>query len=126
MHAVRIRNVTRGVDLAPNGETADNPWRRFLGLMGRRTLPDGYGLVIRPCNSIHMFFMHTPLDVLHCGATTPDGDPVLRILSGIKPWRVGPIVRGGKYVIELPAGTVARTNTQVGDVVTVEAFATEH
>ena len=120
MQFVRVRNVTRGVDLAARVEVAANPWRRFVGLMGKRDLPDGGGLLIRPCNSIHMFFMHMPLDVLHFGASGPDGDPVLRVLLGIKPWRVGPIVRGSKYVLELPAGTAARTGTGVGDIISLE------
>lgn len=115
MRAVQIRNVSRGVDLAVRAEVATNPWTRFLGLMGRRALLPGGGLVIRPCNSIHMFFMRMPLDVIHCGAEGPEGDRVLRALHSIKPWRVGPIVRGSKYVVELPAGTLANTGTVVGD-----------
>jgi hypothetical protein len=101
-------------------EVATNPWQRFRGLMGRRSLADGGGLLIRPCNSIHMFFMRMPLDVLHCGASGPEGDMVLRVLKGIKPWRVGPIVRGSKYVLELPPGTLERTGTQRDDIIHVE------
>lgn len=119
--SMRIRNVTRGVDIASRAELAANPWTRFLGLMGRSTLPDDYGLVIRPCNSIHMFFMRIPLDVLYCGAPTEAGDPVLRVLRGIAPWRIGPIVRGSKYVIELPVGTATRTGTVEGDVIEISA-----
>lgn len=117
MRTIQVYNVTRGQALGTAVEVASNPWRRFLGLMGKRSLPDGGGLLIRPCNSIHMFFMRMPLDVLHCGASGPDGDPVLRILKRIKPWRVGPIVRGSKYVLELPAGTIERTGTQINDVI---------
>lgn len=116
----RVRNLTRGTDVATCAEAATNPWTRFMGLMGRRTLPEGGGLVIRPCGSIHMFFMKFPLDVLHCGKDGPDGAPVLRVLHGIKPWRIGPIVRGGKFVVELPEGTAERTGTVAGDVIVVE------
>ena len=119
MAAVRVRNVTRDVDLGTHIELAANPWQRFLGLMGKRTLSDGGGLLIRPCNSIHMFFMRMPLDVIHCGASGPEGDSVLRVLAGIKPWRIGPIVRGSKYVLELPAGAAARTGTTAGDLLTI-------
>lgn len=120
---VRVQNVTRGIDLATQAEVATNLWTRFRGLMGRRELPAGSGLVIRPCNSIHMFFMRIPLDVVHCGAATAEGDPVLRVLRGIKPWRSGPIVRGSKYVIELPAGTAERTGTQEGDLLRIQDVA---
>jgi hypothetical protein len=33
----------------------------------------------------------------------------------LKPWRFGSFYKGVHYVIELPAGTIARTATQVGD-----------
>ena len=117
MQVVHVRNVTRGVDLATHAEVAASPWRRFIGLMGKRELALDGGLIIRPCNSIHMFFMRIPIDVLHCGASGPDGDPVLRVLEGIKPWRLGPIVRGSKYVLELPVGTIEHTGTQVQDTI---------
>jgi uncharacterized protein len=117
VRTIQVHNVTRGQALGTAVEVASNPWRRLRGLIGKRSLPDGGGLLIRPCNSIHMFFMRMPLDVLHCGASGPDGGPVLRMLVGIKPWRVGPIVRGSKYVLELPPGTIERTGTQVNDTI---------
>ncbi len=49
---------------------------------------------------------------------------VLEAPASIKPWRFGPIVRGGKSVVELPAGTAARTRTTAGDMVIVEEHAT--
>ncbi len=59
-----------------------------------------------------MFFMRFPLDVLYMDRN----DRVVRAQVGIKPWRTGPLwTRGAKYVIELPAGTIERTGTEVGD-----------
>ena len=115
----RVHNVTRGVDLAPNAELASSWWSRFMGLMGRQGLPVDGGLVIRPCGSIHMFFMRFAIDVVHVGKPTADGDPVVRVIHSIKPWRIGPIVMKSKYVVELPSGTLARTGTQVGDLLVV-------
>ena len=80
--------------------------------MLRRRLPDGAGLVIDPCTSIHMFFMRFSIDVLYVDRE----DRVVRIQKGLKPWRVGPLhTKGARYVIELPEGTVTRTGTQLGD-----------
>lgn len=110
MHVV---NHTRGTVVATQVEMATSFWARGKGLIGRKSLPDGFGLVIRPCGSIHMFFMSIPLDVLH---TDKDGR-VLKVLAGIKPWRLGPIVPRGKWVVELPRGGAARSGTQVGDVI---------
>ena len=108
-----IVNQSRDTTIADTVEIAASFWRRGKGLIGRTALPDGYGLVIRPCGSIHMFFMALPLDVLHLDRE----GRVVKILHGIKPWRLGPIVPRGKWVVELPVGAVARSGTQLGDVI---------
>lgn len=80
--------------------------------MLRKSFPDGSALVIDPCSSIHMFFMRFPIDVLYMDRN----DQIVRVQKGIKPWRAGPLrTRGAKYVIELPVGTIERTQTTVGD-----------
>jgi uncharacterized membrane protein (UPF0127 family) len=112
---MRIVYRSRGTTVADQVEVAASFWRRGKGLIGRRSLPQGYGLVIRPCGSIHMFFMSIPLDVLHLDQ---EGH-VVKILHGIKPWRPGPLVPKSKWVVELPAGTVRQTGTQVGDEIVV-------
>ena len=109
----RIVNRTRGTIIADHVEIADYFWKRARGLIGRREIPNGFGLVIRPCNSIHMFFMSMDLDAVHVDT----GGRVVRILDGIKPWRVGPIVWKSAWVIELPTGTARATGTQVGDLI---------
>ncbi len=115
-----VRNVTRGTVLASEAELATSLWGRFKGLMFRNGLPEGGGLVIRPCGSIHMFFMRFAIDVIHAGKAEDGGDPIVRVIHSIKPWRAGPIVWKSKYVIELPAGTLERTGTQAGDLVDVK------
>jgi uncharacterized membrane protein (UPF0127 family) len=60
-----------------------------------------------------MFFMSIPLDVLHIDKQ----GRVVRVLHGIKPWRLGPIVPSSKWVVELPEGAARRTKTDVGDVI---------
>ena len=114
MRQVRVFNRTRGVVLADTAELADNYWTRFLGLMGRRELPRGGGLVLKPGGGIHMWFMRIPLDVIHVDKT----DRVTHVLRGIKPWRFGPLFVGNKLAIELPTG--AAENTQIGDQIDVE------
>jgi len=79
-------------------------------------LPDGGGLVIEPCNSIHMFFMRYPLDIVFL---SKEGKVVF-MYRGIKPWRMGRIVRGARLAIELPEGSINRSDTQVGDSITME------
>jgi uncharacterized protein len=97
--------TANGTIVADHVEVADTLWTRFAGLMFRSELPPGHGLAIRPCNSIHMFFMRFALDVVFVDA---DGR-VVRVLDSIRPWRASSLVRGAKAAIELPAGTAARS-----------------
>ena len=114
MRYVRVINRTRGTVLAERAELANNPWTRFVGLMGRRELPAGSGLVLQPGGGIHMWFMRMPLDVLHIDKH----DRVTHVLRGIKPWRFGPLFVGAKRAVELPIGAAA--TTQVGDEIIIE------
>jgi hypothetical protein len=114
MRRVRVINRTRDILVAEQAELADNYWTRFVGLMGRRELPTGTGLVLKPGGGIHMWFMRIALDVLHVDKQ----DRVTHVLRGIRPWRFGPLFVGSKLAIELPVG--AADKTQVGDVVEIE------
>ncbi len=111
MKKVKVVNRTRQAVLASQAEMADSIWSRFMGLMGRRELNQDAGLVIYPNNGVHMFFMRFGLDILHVAV---DGT-LLKAVKNLKPWRVGPIVKGCKYTVELPVGTVERTGTRAGD-----------
>lgn len=76
--------------------------------MGRRDFAVGRGLWIEPCNSIHMFFMRFPIDVLFLDR---EGQ-VKRVLLNLKPWRISPIVFGARTCVELPAGTLSDKSLQ--------------
>jgi uncharacterized membrane protein (UPF0127 family) len=120
MHVVSDRAQWRlqasdGSVVAANIDVAESMWSRFIGLMGRRELRDGHGLCIRPCSSIHMFFMRFPVD-----AVFVDGDGrIVRMYEPIRPWRVSRIVRRAKAVLELPAGTARAHGLGIGDVITL-------
>lgn len=77
---------------------ADTFISRFKGLMGVKKLDKGEGLLLN-CSSVHCFFMKIPIDVVYLS-----GDYSVIDKETIKPWRVGKILRGVKYVLELPCG----------------------
>jgi len=108
-------NRTRQIVLSENLETADRFFKRFIGLMGRKGIEPGGGLLIVPCNSIHMFFMRFTIDAVFIGS---DGK-VVHLEKQIKPWRVSRVVRKARSVLELPAGTIDRTGTGVGDLIEI-------
>ena len=82
---------------------------RMRGLLGRTELPSGEGMLIRPANSIHTWFMRFPIDAVFL-----DGDlKVLRVRSAVRPWRTAGC-RGAKAVLELAAGEAERRGVEPG------------
>jgi hypothetical protein len=94
---------------------ADNVWTRFVGLQFAREFPEGEGLLIRPCNSVHMFFVRFPIDVVFLTRDLV----VERLLPDLRPWRVSPVVRKAYQTLELPTGTLARFGLAPGDRLTL-------
>jgi uncharacterized membrane protein (UPF0127 family) len=89
---------------------ADGFRSRFLGLMGRRALPDGEALLLVPGGSVHTFFMRFPLDVVYLDR---DGTP-LRVTPHVRPWRLSRAPRGTRFVLELTAGQAAASGLEEG------------
>ncbi len=88
----------------PHLELATGFWSRFRGLMLRTSLPEGGGLLIEPCGSIHMLFMRFPLDIVFYNRE----GIVTKVATGVRPW-IG-LASGGRKsrgVLELPAGAAA-------------------
>lgn len=106
-----VQNTTRQSALATRAELAADPVRRFLGWLPKRTIQPGDGLILRPCSSIHMFGMHFAIDALYLDAH----GQVLHAVEHLRPWRIGPMDPRAAMVIELPAGVVRATGTQIGD-----------
>lgn len=111
---IRVTNQTRGLDLATRAEVADTWYRRLFGLLGQDSLPSGGALVLEPCSSVHCVGMRFPIDVLFC-----DRDGTVLYARTLRPQRFSPIVRRARRAIELPAGTIARTQTAPGDRVSL-------
>ena len=112
------RNVSRDSQLAERVEVAASLWARFMGLMGRRSLPEGNALWIGG-NGIHMMFMRFPIDAVFLGKAAADGGrPVLSVHRALRPWiGIVPLIRGAEGVLELPVGAIDASRTERGDVV---------
>lgn len=106
-----MMNSSRGTVVASQAEKAETHWARLMGLMGRRSLPEGGALLITPCSSVQTFFMRFTIDVVFL-----DGDgQVVKVVPELKPYRVAFGGRGARSALELPAGAVARSGIAVGD-----------
>jgi len=107
--------------LAANIESADGLWAKFMGLMGRSGLPPGAGLWLPDSNGIHMMFMRFPIDAVFVGRPGPDGSrAVVSLHRRLRPWTgVVWYVRGAHGVVELPAGAIDSSGTEVGDRIAI-------
>jgi uncharacterized membrane protein (UPF0127 family) len=108
---MQIENQTRGQLLITRGELAGTFWTRLHGLMGRPSLQEGEGLILKGDKSIHTFFMKFPIDVVYADRTWR----VVRLDPAMAPNRIGPIVPRAAYILELPVGIIQSTGTAVGD-----------
>jgi uncharacterized membrane protein (UPF0127 family) len=107
---VIVRNTTKGTELGDNVLLAGTAQTRNKGLLGRQGLDRGEGLWIKPCEAIHMFFMRFAIDAVFIDKKKR----VTKVASHLKPWRLSASFRAHS-VVELPAGTAQRTNTERGD-----------
>ena len=74
-------NETKGTELAREVGLAKSMWARFWGLMGRRSLPEGHGLLFSPCASNDQ--VHRPaLDSCSADAENESASTIDRPVSG--------------------------------------------
>lgn len=118
------RNISRGTVIAARVEDGASFWAKFMGLMGRRSLPAGDGLWLPGENGIHMLFMRFAIDVLFVAPATDGSTGARRVLAAkraVPPWR-GVVWRvgGARGVLELPVGAIEASGTIVGDEVSID------
>lgn len=89
---------------------ADKPASRMRGLLGRKSLASGEGILLQPASSIHTAFMLFAIDAVFLNNDLE----VLAVSSNLRPWRIASC-RGAKSVLELTAGEAARQGIEVGD-----------
>ncbi|MBD3246849.1 MAG: DUF192 domain-containing protein [Candidatus Omnitrophica bacterium] len=106
----RVENLTKSTLLADRARRAANPVSRALGLMGKKSLAPGNGMIFARAPSIHTCFMRFKIDVLFL-----DKDMrVIRAVHGLRPWRAA-AAASSAYTIELPCGTLRHTRTEPQD-----------
>jgi uncharacterized protein len=115
---VFVYNQTKGTFLAFRVGVADSILGRLIGLLGRKSLkPDG-GVWIVPANAIHTVGMLFSFDVVMI-----DKDfRVVSVTEMVKPFRVLLPKLRAESVIELPAHTIFRSRTEVGDQLLIDRY----
>ncbi|MFH1442005.1 MAG: DUF192 domain-containing protein [Candidatus Omnitrophota bacterium] len=109
---MKIINNTKNTILAEEAYIADTVFTRVKGLLGKQSFDEGSALIIKPCNSIHTFFMRFTIDVVFVNSN----NAVVKILPKIAPNKISGVYFKAYFAIELPAGTVEKTSTIIGDL----------
>lgn len=105
-----IWNETRGTLLADAADIADTGATRRRGLLKHDSLPAGQGLWILPCEAVHSCGMKFEIDVVYLNRKMQ----VRKLRKQMVPWRISACLTAHS-ALELPAGTIASTQTQKGD-----------
>lgn len=87
---------------------------RLRGLLGRASLPADTGMLIRPCRSIHMWFMRFPIDAAFLDRELR----VLKVTLNLRPWQMAFAPRQTHCVLETAQGKL--DGLPIGSVLTVE------
>ncbi|MBA3065678.1 DUF192 domain-containing protein [bacterium] len=116
LNSSRLYN-TNGKCLLGDVEIADTFLSRLKGLLGRKKIEKGYGLLLKPCASIHMFFMRFPIDVFFLQEKN-GSYKLLCAARNVKPWRMAFAPGGTDAVLETAPGAVS--DTAPGDIFVIK------
>ncbi len=95
---------------------AETFFPRFMGLMGKKHLPEDEAVAFPKCNSIHTFFMRMPIDVVFVS----NEGKVVQVFSSLKPWRLLFPQKGAKHVVEFAANRARTLGIELGDTLSLE------
>ena len=108
---VCVYNLTRQSFLSLGVRVADTQWDRLRGLLGHMRLQGDDGLWVVPSQGIHTVGLLFPVDVVYLDASSR----VIHLVERLGPFRIGPLRRRARSVLELPTESVFCSNTQIGD-----------
>lgn len=115
MPKLKITN-SKGRVLADRADIADTIAKRNTGLLKHLKLDPGEGLLI-PTQAVHTFRMKFPIDIAFLSRKRK----VLRIRANMVRGRISMSLLAHS-VLELPAGTLAETETVAGDQLVFEKY----
>lgn len=111
-----IINRSKEKVLAHDLRVCRSVFGKAQGLMFSKKIKD-FGLVFEfgseRKRSLHNLFVFFPIDVLFLN----ENMEVVEIKRDFKPFTFYFPKQKSKYIIELPAGTIPRTNSEMGDII---------
>jgi uncharacterized protein len=115
---VFVYNKTRETFLAFRVAVADSIVGRLVGLLGKKSLPPDSGVWIVPSNAVHTIGMLFSFDLVLI-----DKDfRVVGLRELVRPFTVTWPNHRAESVLELPAHSIFRSRTQIGDQLLIERY----
>jgi uncharacterized membrane protein (UPF0127 family) len=115
-----ICNLTKRTILARRPVAAIGPLARMRGMIGR-DFRDFDAMVFCRCACIHTLGMRMPIDVVFVDAD----NRICALRPDLPPWHPFAGAARAVAVVEMPAGTIARTGAETGDILDLNAELTE-
>jgi uncharacterized protein len=112
---VAVFNTTRNTVLGERITVAGTSLSRLVGLLGKRNLEPGTGLLIIPSQAIHTVAMRFAIDVVFVDRNWR----VIHLRHTMAPFRMTGVHWKARCVLELPSGVIAQTSTMVGDQLSI-------
>jgi uncharacterized membrane protein (UPF0127 family) len=115
---VFVYNQTRETFLAFRVEVADSITSRLIGLLGKKSLALDSGVWIVPANSIHTVGMLFTFDLV----LVDKNFKVVGLRELVRPFKITRPNFRAESVIELPAHTIFKSRTEIGDQLVIERY----
>jgi len=115
---VFVYNKSKETFLAFRVKVADSIFGRLVGLLGRRSLQCDSGVWIVPANAVHTIGMMFSFDLV----LIDKNFRVVGLHELVRPFTITLPNRKAESVIELPAHTIFRSRTQIGDQLVIERY----
>ena len=108
-----VKNLTRNSIIAAKSRLADSVLTRVVGLMFSKQTQSAMILKFKkeiPV-SLHTFFVFFPIDIMFVDGN----EKVAELVEAMQPFTTYIGKKNAKYIVEVPAGTIKRSGTRVGD-----------
>jgi uncharacterized protein len=115
---VFVYNKTKETFLAFRVDVADSIAGRLIGLLGRKSLRPDSGVWIFPANAVHTIGMLFSFDIV----MIDEDFKVVSVRELVKPFRLILPKPRAESVIELPAHTIFRSRTEIGDELVIDRY----
>ncbi len=110
MQIISLRNKATGNTIGQEISLADTSWSRLCGLLGKRGLDAGCGVLICPSSGVHTFGMLFSIDVVALDKKMN----VVRLWRGLRPFRITAVSLRTHCMLEMATGEIDRCGIEVG------------